>query len=123
MIEQMILSPPPPPRRCAASLVPQSLCGNRVRPQRLVRAAAPATASSAPSEHSPKNAASCSLTSAASAGAAAIRAQTRAALEEDGADVICLGSTTMHQAAAYLAERLPVPVGAVSSTHAPSASP
>jgi Asp/Glu/hydantoin racemase len=29
---------------------------------------------------------------------------------EDGADVICLGSTTMHQAHAYLAENLPVPV-------------
>ncbi|MEZ5102136.1 MAG: aspartate/glutamate racemase family protein [Thermoleophilia bacterium] len=29
---------------------------------------------------------------------------------EDGAHVICLGSTTMHQAAAWLAERLPVPV-------------
>lgn len=29
---------------------------------------------------------------------------------EDGADVICLGSTTMHQAAAHLAERLPVPI-------------
>jgi len=31
-------------------------------------------------------------------------------IEEDGADVICLGSTTMHQSAAYLAEHLPVPV-------------
>ncbi len=31
-------------------------------------------------------------------------------VEEDGADVICLGSTTMHQAAHYLAERLPVPL-------------
>jgi allantoin racemase len=31
-------------------------------------------------------------------------------VEEDGADVICLGSTTMHQAAAFLAERLPVPL-------------
>ncbi|HZO76759.1 MAG TPA: aspartate/glutamate racemase family protein [Solirubrobacteraceae bacterium] len=29
---------------------------------------------------------------------------------QDGADVICLGSTTMHQAHAYLAENLPVPV-------------
>lgn len=29
---------------------------------------------------------------------------------EDGADVICLGSTTMHQAHAYLTENLPVPV-------------
>ena len=27
-----------------------------------------------------------------------------------GADVICLGSTTMHEAAAFLAEKLPVPV-------------
>jgi allantoin racemase len=32
------------------------------------------------------------------------------AIEEDGADVIVLGSTTMHQSAAYLAEHLPVPV-------------
>lgn len=31
-------------------------------------------------------------------------------VEEDGADVIILGSTTMHEAHAYLAERLPVPV-------------
>ncbi len=31
-------------------------------------------------------------------------------VEEDGADVICLGSTTMHQAAEFLAERLPVPL-------------
>jgi allantoin racemase len=29
---------------------------------------------------------------------------------EDGADVICLGSTTMHQSHAYLTENLPVPV-------------
>lgn len=29
---------------------------------------------------------------------------------EDGADVICLGSTTMHQAGEWLAEQLPVPV-------------
>jgi allantoin racemase len=28
----------------------------------------------------------------------------------DGADVVCLGSTTMHQAAGFLASRLPVPV-------------
>jgi len=33
-----------------------------------------------------------------------------AAIEEDGAEVILLGSTTMHQAAGYLAENLPVPV-------------
>lgn len=31
-------------------------------------------------------------------------------VEEDGADVILLGSTTMHQAHAYLAKRLPVPI-------------
>jgi allantoin racemase len=31
-------------------------------------------------------------------------------VEEDGAEVICLGSTTMHQAAMWLAERLPVPL-------------
>ncbi len=31
-------------------------------------------------------------------------------IEEDGADVIILGSTTMHEAHSYLAERLPVPV-------------
>ena len=28
---------------------------------------------------------------------------------EAGADVVCLGSTTMHQAAEYLAEKLPIP--------------
>lgn len=32
------------------------------------------------------------------------------AIEEDGADVIVLGSTTMHQSYDYLRERLPVPV-------------
>jgi allantoin racemase len=32
------------------------------------------------------------------------------AIKEDGADVIVLGSTTMHQSHAYLASRLPVPV-------------
>ena len=31
-------------------------------------------------------------------------------VEEDGAEVICLGSTTMYQAAEWLAERVPVPV-------------
>ena len=31
-------------------------------------------------------------------------------IEEDGADVICLGSTTMHQSAKFLAEHLPVPL-------------
>jgi allantoin racemase len=34
----------------------------------------------------------------------------RQCIEEDGADAICLGSTTMHQAHAHLAEHLPVPV-------------
>lgn len=34
----------------------------------------------------------------------------RAAIDEDGADVIVLGSTTMHQSHAYLSERLEVPV-------------
>lgn len=34
----------------------------------------------------------------------------RKAIEEDGADVIVLGSTTMHQSHAHLAARLPVPV-------------
>lgn len=33
-----------------------------------------------------------------------------ACVEEDGADVICMGSTTMHQAVPYLQEHLPVPV-------------
>ena len=31
-------------------------------------------------------------------------------IEDDGAEVICLGSTTMHQAAEFLARELPVPV-------------
>jgi len=39
-----------------------------------------------------------------------LEAAGRRAIEEDGADVLLLGSTTMHQAHAYLAERLPVPV-------------
>lgn len=34
----------------------------------------------------------------------------RLCVDKDGADVICLGSTTMHQAHAYLKERLEVPV-------------
>jgi allantoin racemase len=34
----------------------------------------------------------------------------RRAIEEDGADVLVLGSTTMHQSHAYLAAHLPVPV-------------
>jgi len=36
--------------------------------------------------------------------------QARAAIDEDGADVIVLGSTTMHQSHGFLARRLPVPV-------------
>jgi allantoin racemase len=36
--------------------------------------------------------------------------EARKAIDEDGADVICLGSTTMHQAGKHLSERLPVPV-------------
>lgn len=34
----------------------------------------------------------------------------RRAIEEDGADVLVLGSTTMHQSHRYLAETMPVPV-------------
>ena len=41
---------------------------------------------------------------------AKLEAEARRAIEEDGADCIVLGSTTMHQSHAYLAERLPVPV-------------
>ena len=40
----------------------------------------------------------------------ALKAEALAAIEEDGADVIVLGSTTMHQSAAFLAAELPVPV-------------
>ena len=36
--------------------------------------------------------------------------QARLAIQEDGADVILLGSTTMHQAGDYIAEHLSVPV-------------
>ena len=36
--------------------------------------------------------------------------EARKAIDEDGADVILLGSTTMHQAGDYMAEHLPVPV-------------
>ncbi len=39
-----------------------------------------------------------------------LRAEAMRAIEEDGADVIVLGSTTMHQSAAYLASELPAPV-------------
>ncbi|WP_420394329.1 aspartate/glutamate racemase family protein [Acuticoccus sp.] len=40
----------------------------------------------------------------------ALEAVARRCVEEDGADVILLGSTTMHQAHAHLAAALPVPV-------------
>ena len=39
-----------------------------------------------------------------------LRDEAMAAIEEDGADVIVLGSTTMHQSAGFLAAHLPVPV-------------
>ncbi len=39
-----------------------------------------------------------------------LEAAGRAAIEDDGADVIVIGSTTMHQSHAYLVEHLPVPV-------------
>jgi len=39
-----------------------------------------------------------------------LAAEARIAIEEDGADVILLGSTTMHQAGDYLAANLPCPV-------------
>lgn len=39
-----------------------------------------------------------------------LEAEALRAIEDDGADVIVLGSTTMHQSHAYLASRLPVPV-------------
>ena len=41
---------------------------------------------------------------------AKLEEEARRALDEDGADVIVLGSTTMYQAHAYLAARLPCPV-------------
>lgn len=41
---------------------------------------------------------------------AKLEAESLKAMEEDGADVIVLGSTTMHQSHAYLTERLPIPV-------------
>lgn len=41
---------------------------------------------------------------------AKLEEQARRAIDEDGADVIVLGSTTMHQSHRYLAEHLPVPV-------------
>lgn len=39
-----------------------------------------------------------------------LKAEAMKAIEEDGADVIVLGSTTMHQSAQFLQENLPVPV-------------
>lgn len=39
-----------------------------------------------------------------------LTAQARLAIEEDGADVILLGSTTMHQAGDYMREHLEVPI-------------
>lgn len=41
---------------------------------------------------------------------ASLEAQCRKAIDEDGADAIILGSTTMHQSHRYLSERLEVPV-------------
>ena len=41
---------------------------------------------------------------------AKLKAEAMRAIEEDGADVIVLGSTTMHQSATYLQSELPVPV-------------
>jgi allantoin racemase len=41
---------------------------------------------------------------------ARLEAEAWRAIDEDGADVIVLGSTTMHQSHAWLASRLPVPV-------------
>ncbi len=40
----------------------------------------------------------------------ALLTQCRAAIEEDGADVLILGSTTMHHGHAWLSERLEVPI-------------
>ena len=39
-----------------------------------------------------------------------LTAEAQRAVDEDGADVILLGSTTMHQAGDYMAQHLPVPV-------------
>ncbi|NCF48634.1 MAG: hypothetical protein GWP36_03845 [Bacteroidetes bacterium] len=39
-----------------------------------------------------------------------LEAEARQAIDQDGADVILLGSTTMHQSHAYLCEKLEVPV-------------
>lgn len=40
----------------------------------------------------------------------ALLTQCRAAIDEDGADVLILGSTTMHQSHAWLSDRLEVPI-------------
>ena len=39
-----------------------------------------------------------------------LTAEARKAIDEDGADVILLGSTTMHQAGDYMSAHLPAPV-------------
>ncbi|MCB2046878.1 MAG: hydrogenase expression protein HupH [Novosphingobium sp.] len=39
-----------------------------------------------------------------------LKEEATAAMEEDGADVIVLGSTTMHQSAEFLASNMPIPV-------------
>lgn len=39
-----------------------------------------------------------------------LKEQAEAAIAQDGADVIVLGSTTMHQSAAFLSDNLPIPV-------------
>ena len=41
---------------------------------------------------------------------AKLKAEAELAMAEDGADVIVLGSTTMHQSAGWLAQNLPIPV-------------
>ena len=41
---------------------------------------------------------------------AKLKTEAEAAMAQDGADVIVLGSTTMHQSARWLAENLPIPV-------------
>jgi allantoin racemase len=41
---------------------------------------------------------------------AKLKAEAERAIDEDGADVIVLGSTTMHQSATWLAQNLPIPV-------------
>ena len=41
---------------------------------------------------------------------AKLTAEAQKAIDEDGADVILLGSTTMHQAGDYMAAHLPAPV-------------